>query len=134
MPANAADRFKAPPRPTDAELAILDALWRLGPSTVRAVHAELGQRTGYTTVLKLMQIMHEKGLLGRDARGRTHIYRVTRSESQTQRRLAADLIARAFGGSARKLVVAALSSRKASRAELEEIRQLLDQHINGGAS
>ena len=114
-------------QPTEAELAILQALWRRGkPSTVRDVHGELGGRTGYTSVLKLMQIMTDKGLLLRDERERTHVYRPAQPESQTQRKLAADLINKAFGGSARKLIVAALSSKRASAAELEEIRKLLD--------
>ena len=115
-------------RPTEAELTILQALWRRGkPSTVREVHGELGGRTGYTTVLKLMQIMTDKGLLLRDDRERTHVYRPAHPEAQTQRRLAADLINKAFGGSARKLIVAALSSKRASPEELEQIRKLLDE-------
>jgi predicted transcriptional regulator len=114
------------PRPTEAELDILNALWRRGSGTVRDVHADLGARTGYTSVLKLMQIMTEKGLLLRDERGRTHIYRPAHPEAATQKRLAADLISRAFGGSARKLVIAALSSKRATRQELDEIRKLLD--------
>ena len=118
---------KPQPKPTEAELEILQALWRRGkPSTVRDVHGELGGRTGYTSVLKLMQIMTDKGLLLRDARERTHVYRPAQPEAQTQRKLAADLINKAFGGSARKLIVAALSSKRASAAELEEIRKLLD--------
>ena len=121
------------PRPTEAELEILQALWRLGPSTVRDVHGHLGSRTGYTSVLKLMQIMHEKGLLTRDAAARTHVYRPAQPELQTQRRLAGDLLARAFGGSARKLVAAALSARRASPEELTAIRKLLDE-LEGEAS
>ena len=121
---------KSQAKPTEAELEILQTLWRRGkPSTVREVHGELGElggRTGYTSVLKLMQIMTDKGLLLRDARERTHVYRPAQPESQTQRKLAADLINKAFGGSARKLIVAALSSKRASAAELEEIRRLLD--------
>src|SRR5579862_8756947 len=104
-------------KPTEGELAILQALWQRGPSTVRAVHGHLGGRTGYTSVLKLMQIMAEKGLLARDERGRSHVYRPAQPEAQTQRRLAGDLIDRAFGGSARKLIAAALSSRRASAEE-----------------
>jgi len=116
------------PRPTDAELAILHVLWDRGPSTVRQVFEAIAdaRETGYTTTLKLMQIMAEKGLLLRDERERTHVYRPAHPESQTQRKLAADLINRAFGGSARKLIVAALSSKRASAAELEEIRKLID--------
>src|SRR5205823_2002902 len=108
------------PKPTEGELEILQALWRLGPSTVRAVHDHLGGRTGYTSVLKLMQIMADKGLLMRDERGRSHVYRPVEPEVQTQRRLVADLINRAFDGSARKLIAAALSSRRASDEELRE--------------
>ena len=130
---------KAAARPTEAELEILQVLWRRGPSTVRAVHAALGARTGYTTVLKLMQIMIDKGLLLRDVRERTHVYRPAHAEAQTQRRLVGELMSRAFGGSARKLVAAALASRQASPQELDEIRKLLDDLSSnpspkGGAS
>jgi BlaI family transcriptional regulator, penicillinase repressor len=114
-------------KPTEAELEILQAVWRRGPSTVRDIHTDLGGRTGYTSVLKLMQIMTDKGLLRRDERGRSHIYRAAQPEKQTQRRLADDLMQRAFGGSARKLIAAALSSRRATPEELEEIRTLLDE-------
>src|SRR5688572_27101401 len=117
---------KNTPKPTEAELQILQVLWQRGPSTVRDVLGELGSRTAYTTVLKLMQIMTEKGLVVRDERERTHIYRPVQPEAQTQKRLAADLMQRAFGGSARKLIAAALSSRRATPAELEEIRRLID--------
>ena len=119
-----------PPKPTDAELAILHALWDLGPSTVRAVQERLAadRPTGYTTVLKLLQIMTEKGLVVRDTSQRTHVYRASRSAQQTQRQLVGDLLARAFDGSAARLVMQALATRPASRAELDEIRELLDQH------
>jgi BlaI family transcriptional regulator, penicillinase repressor len=120
-------------KPTDAELQILQVLWRRGPSSVRDVHGELGGRTGYTTILKLMQIMTDKGLLTRDDRERSHIYRTMQPESHTQRRLAGDLMERAFGGSARKLVAAALSSRRATSADLEEIKKLIDA-MKGGPS
>jgi len=120
------------PKPTEAELQILSVLWRRGPSTVRAVHEELGAATGYTSVLKLMQIMTEKGLLMRDLSSRSHVYRVVQSETATQRRIVGDLLHRAFGGSARKLVAAALSSRKASPAELDEIHKLLEQYKKKG--
>lgn len=123
----------ATPKPTQGEVQILEVLWRRGPSTVRDVFSELGERTGYTSVLKLMQIMATKGLLQRDERGRTHVYRATQPETQTQRKLVADLMERAFGGSARKLIVAALQSKKSSRAELDEIRKLLDE-LKGDAS
>lgn len=117
------------PRPTAGELAILRVLWERGPSTVRDVHAELEQErpTGYTTVLKLLQIMTEKGLVKRDESARAHVYAAAVEEAQTQRRLVRDLLDRAFGGSAAKLVMHALSGRKASRDEIASIRRLLDQ-------
>lgn len=115
------------PRPTDGELAILRVLWKEGPSTVRAVQEALGPETGYTTVLKFMQIMTDKGLLRRDDSVRTHVYEAALPEAATQRQLVKDLIDRAFAGSAQKLVLQALSSRKASRTELAEIRRLLDE-------
>jgi BlaI family penicillinase repressor len=116
-------------RPTDGELSILRVLWERGPSTVREVHEVLsGDRsTGYTTTLKLLQIMTEKGLVRRDESQRTHIYQARLTEEQTQRQLVRDLLERAFGGSARKLVMQALAARKASPEELVEIRQLLDE-------
>jgi BlaI family transcriptional regulator, penicillinase repressor len=117
------------PRPTDAELAILRVLWSEGPRTVRQVHEVLSREkdTGYTTVLKLMQIMADKGLVTRDETARTHVYIAACSEDKTQRQLVGDLLERAFGGSARKLVMQALSARRASPDEIAEIRQLLDQ-------
>jgi len=115
------------PKPTASELQILGVLWRRGPSTVRQIHEEFGGRTGYTTILKLMQIMANKGILTRETSGRSHVYRPTHAEAHTQRRLVADLMTRAFGGSARKLIAAALSSRRATPAELEEIQRLLDE-------
>jgi predicted transcriptional regulator len=121
------------PKPTGGELAILRVLWRRGPSTVRDVLEELNQvqETGYTTVLKMMQIMTEKGLLARDDADRTHVYEPRLAEEETQRQLLGDLIERAFNGSAKKLVIQALSTKKATRNELAEIRQLLDE-IDGG--
>lgn len=118
------------PRPTDAELAILQVLWQDGPSTVRQVHDRLSQarETGYTTTLKLMQIMADKGLVVRDESARTHVYRARRSRDETQRQLVSDLLDRAFGGSAAALVMQALSAHPASPEELREIRRLLDQH------
>jgi predicted transcriptional regulator len=117
------------PRPTDAELAILSVLWERGPSTVRDVHDALSdvQATGYTTVLKLLQIMTEKGLVVRDETQRAHIYEARHSEQRTQRQLLADLVDRAFGGSPAKLVVQALSGRKTTADELTAIRELLDR-------
>jgi BlaI family transcriptional regulator, penicillinase repressor len=125
---------KSPPKPTDSELAILRVLWRLGPATVRAIHGELNaaQETGYTTVLKLLQIMTEKGLVKRDESERSHIYRPAFPEQEVQRQLVGHLLERAFGGSAQKLVLQALAAKKASPAELAEIRKLLDE-MDGGA-
>lgn len=121
------------PRPTDSELAILRILWQLGPSTVRQVHEALNEtrETGYTTVLKLMQIMTEKGLVKRDERERTHVYQARLTQEQTQQQLIADLLDRAFGGSAGQLVMQALAAKKASPEEMSEIRQLLDD-LEGG--
>ncbi len=120
---------RQPPRPTDSELAILGVLWERGPSTVREVHDELNRHaaTGYTTVLKLLQIMTEKGLVVRDETQRAHIYEVRYSEQKTQRQLLSDLADRAVGGSAAKLVMQALSGRKANADELNAIRDLLDR-------
>jgi predicted transcriptional regulator len=122
-----------PPRPTPAELEILRVLWSRGPSTVREVHEclERERPTGYTTVLKLMQIMTEKGLVSRDEAARAHVYVARAPEAQTQRQLVRDLLDRAFGGSATKLVMHALSARKASREELAGIRRMLDE-LEGG--
>ena len=120
---------RLPPRPTDAELAILRVLWRRGPVTVRDVHDELNRdgNTGYTTVLKLLQIMTEKGLVVRDETQRAHIYESRYSEQKTQRQLLTDLADRAFGGSAAKLVMQALSGQKATAEELGAIREFLEQ-------
>jgi predicted transcriptional regulator len=117
------------PRPTDAELAILRILWARGPSTVRDVHLELSatQQTGYTTILKLLQIMTDKGLVLRDETERAHIYQAAMSEERTQQGLVKDLLEKAFGGSAQKLVLRALSTRKTSPEELAAIRKLLDE-------
>ena len=125
--------LKTPPRPTDAELAILNVLWERGPSTVRQIHEvlERDRPTGYTTVLKLLQIMTDKGLVLRDESERTHVYRGRLSEQQTQRQLVRDLLERAFDGSAAKLVMQALATRRASREELAEIRRLLDERTGG---
>jgi len=115
-------------RPTDAELAILRILWERGPSTVRQVHDVLGQErtAAYTTALKLLQIMTEKGLVERDERDRTHIYRARLSEETTQRQLVRDLVDRAFGGSSSKLVMQALATKRASAEELKDIRKAID--------
>src|SRR5919112_934479 len=120
-------RFPSP-RPTDAELAILRVLWERGPSTVRQVHEVLGRErpTAYTTALKLLQIMTEKGLVRRDETDRSHVYHARLSEEQTQRQLIRDLVDRAFGGSASKLVMQALAAKRTSAEELTEIRKLID--------
>jgi predicted transcriptional regulator len=120
------------PRPTDAELAILRILWERGPSTVRQVHDILGQErtAAYTTALKLLQIMTEKGLVERDERDRTHIYRARLSEETTQRQLVRDLVDRAFGGSSTKLVMQALATKRASADELRDIRKAIDSARN----
>lgn len=118
------------PLPTDAELNVIRALWKLGPSTVRQVWDELSREretpTVYTTVLKVMQVMHEKGLLLRDDSQRSHIYRPANPEGQVKRKLVRDLMDRLFDGSARELVVEALGSKRISRKELSEIKKLLD--------
>ena len=117
-----------PPRPTDAELAILRILWDRGASTVRQVHEMLSRErpSAYTTALKMLQIMTEKGLVRRDDRDRTHIYQSKLTEEQTQRQLVRDLVDRAFGGSASKLVLQALTTKRATPDELVEIRKLIE--------
>jgi BlaI family penicillinase repressor len=116
-------------RPTAAELEILRVLWRLGPSTVRQVHEALVrvQPTGYTTVLKQLQLMTVKNLVDRDQSQRSHVYRARFSEDITQRLLVGDLMKRAFDGSAARLVMQALASKKATPDELEAIRRLIDE-------
>lgn len=121
---------RSQPRPTDAELAILGVLWARGPSTVREVHEVLADTrdTGYTTTLKLMQIMAEKGLVKRNETARTHVYSAVAGEEQTQQQLVKDLVDRAFGGSAAQLVLRALSAEGATDAEVKEIRKLIDDY------
>jgi predicted transcriptional regulator len=116
-------------RPTEAELEILRVLWERGPSTVRQVHELLvtARETGYTTTLKLMQIMADKGLVTRDESARTHIYTARLSQETTQRQLVNDLVDRAFGGSAAELVLRALSTHQTTDEELGEIRKLIDE-------
>ena len=118
------------PRPTEAELAILGVLWARGPSTVRQVNDALSatRDIGYTTTLKLMQIMAEKGLVTRDESDRTHVYTARGSRHETQRALVSDLVDRAFGGSAAALVLQALQSGEASPQELAEIQRLIDDY------
>ena len=115
------------PKPTDAELAILRVLWARGPSTVREVHDHMAaaRSVTYTTTLKTLQVMTAKGLTLREDHRGQHIYRPGQAEEDTQRRLVADLVDRAFGGSTSKLVVQALASRRASPRDLREIRKLL---------
>src|SRR5262245_11127324 len=121
-------------KPTDAEVAILRVLWARGPSTVRDVAEEMGREDAYTTVLKLMQIMAEKGLVRRDDSTRTHVYEASSPAGQTQRQLVADLLDKVFAGSAAQLVQHALAAGKTSRAEIEEIQKLLDEHRGGSSS
>ena len=123
------------PRPTDAELEILNVLWQRGAATVREVHEELsaGRAPLYTTVLKMLQIMTEKGLVERDESQRAHLYRARLARDETQRQLLNDLLARAFDGSASKLVMQALSAKEASAEELTEIRAMLDRFERGRA-
>lgn len=122
------------PKPTDAELEILKVLWRRGPSTVREVFDGLAEfrTTVYTTILKLMQIMWEKGLVTRDETERAHRYSAAIAESQTQNQIVGDLVRRVFDGSTTKLVLQALSTERASAEELQEIRRMLDE-LTGGA-
>ena len=118
------------PRPTDAELALLRELWDLGPATVRQLHDAIlarGQRVGYTTVLKLLQIMTSKGLVACDGARRPHVFRAAVEQARTQRQLVADLLRRAFDNSAQQLVMQALSAKRASRAELKQIRELIEK-------
>jgi predicted transcriptional regulator len=121
------------PEPTDAELEILLVLWDTGPTTVREVHERLSDRRPlvYTTVLKLMQIMAEKGLVDRDESQRAHLYRARLTQEEARRMLVGDLLDRLFQGSAKQLVMQALSSRKATREELAEIRRMLDEMARG---
>jgi predicted transcriptional regulator len=116
------------PRPTDSELDILRVLWNRGPSTVRDVFDDLNRvkPTGYTTVLKLMQIMSAKNLVRRNDQQRAHVYEARIPEEQTQNQLVGDLLDRAFGGSASRLVMRALSSTKTSSEDLAEIRRMID--------
>ena len=118
--------MRAPRRkPTDAELGILNVLWSRGPSTVRQIAEEMGREAGYTTILKLLQIMTEKSLVVRDEGSRTHVYTAAYTQDQTQRQLVADLLERAFDGSASKLVLQALAAGKTTAEELAEIKKLL---------
>lgn len=123
-----------PPRPTDAELEILTVLWSIGPASVRDVYNVISRRrpAQYSTVLKFMQIMAEKGLVRRDESERAHIYEAARPREWTQRQLAGDLLDRAFSGSAKALLIGALSARKATEQELAEMRRLLEGYGKRG--
>jgi BlaI family transcriptional regulator, penicillinase repressor len=116
------------PLPTGAEIDILAVLWRLGPATVREVHEELGKDNGYTTTLKQMQLMTGKGLLVRGERFRSHVYEAGVAKEQTQKQIAADLLKRAFDGSAASLVLGALAAQPASSKELADIRKMLETY------
>ena len=123
-----------PPRPTDAELGILRVLWQRGPSTVREVQESLNESrpTGYTTVLKMLQIMTEKGLVRRDEQQRAHVYEAQFAQQQTQRQIVGDLLNRVFDGSASNLLMHALATKKGtSPEELSQIRDILDEFERG---
>ena len=119
--------------PTEAELEVLNVLWEKGPCTVREVHDQIGgsRNVGYTTVLKQMQVMVEKGLLVRSERFRSHVYTARVARDETRQRLAGNLLERAFAGSARDLVLGALGAKKVSAEELAEIRGILDRYEEG---
>lgn len=121
------------PKPTEAELAILRALWTSGPATVREIQRSMNEvkPTGYTTVLKMLQIMTEKGLVDRDESVRPQIYRPRNTREHTQRQLVRDLLQRAFGGSVKALVLQALSGKKSSPEELAAMEELLDRFEGG---
>ena len=126
---------KPPPKPTESELEILHVLWQHGPGTVRFINDQLSQRreVGYTTTLKILQLMHEKGIVSRDDSSRTHVYAAAVRERETQGLLLDKFVESTFGGSAMKLVMQALGNRSTSREELAQIRTLLteieqDQH------
>jgi predicted transcriptional regulator len=124
---------RALPKPTDGELEILTVLWSIGPATVREVYNVISRRrpAQYSTVLKFMQIMAEKGLVRRDETARAHIYEAARPREWTQQQLAGDLLERAFSGSAKALLMGALSARKATKEELAEMRKLLEDYRRG---
>lgn len=125
-----------PPKPTNAELEILTALWSINAGTVRDVHTIINRRRSaeYSTLLKFMQIMAEKGLVKVDSSQRAHIYTPAQTQQFTQRQLAGDLLDRVFSGSAKGLFVGALSAQRVSKRELAEIRKLLDEYQEGGGS
>lgn len=122
------------PIPSNAELEILQVLWKNGPSTVRAVHDQLSndRNVGYTTVLKIMQVMAEKRLVTRDESERSHVYAPAVEEKSVKRRLVSDLLDKAFDGSAAQLVMQALSDKRASAEDLKQIRRLLNESARKG--
>lgn len=120
-----------PPLPTDAELDILSVLWRLGPATVREVHEAMNKNSTYTTTLKQLQVMTEKGLVTRSERFRSHVYEAGIPKDQTRQQIAADVLSRAFEGSARELMLGALSAKPASKQELEDIRRMIETFERG---
>lgn len=124
---------RTPPRPTDSELEILSVLWNTGPATVRRVYELISERrpAQYSTILKFMQIMADKGLLIRDEKQRAHVYKAARPREWTQQQLAGHLLERAFSGSAKALLIGALSARKTTKSELAEIRKLVDEYAKG---
>ncbi|KPQ16734.1 MAG: BlaI family transcriptional regulator [Algoriphagus marincola HL-49] len=119
-------------KPTEAELEVLAILWELKEASVRQVHERLAEtkETGYTTTLKIMQIMHAKGMVSRDEKSRTHLYRPTVKQGETQKSLLKDLMSSAYGGSSKALVMQALGQDNPSKEELDEIRAFLDQLEN----
>jgi BlaI family transcriptional regulator, penicillinase repressor len=123
------------PAPTNTELSILTVLWQLGPGTVREILKRFNQdreaEAGYTTILKMLQVMYEKGLVDRDNSQRPQVYRAVLREEETQRQLVTDLLEKAFGGSAKKLVMQALAAKETSEKELAQIERLLDR-VEGG--
>jgi predicted transcriptional regulator len=123
-------RIAQPPRPTDAELEILAVLWSTGPATVRQVYELISRRRAaqYSTILKFMQIMADKGLLLRDETQRAHVYEAARPREWTQQQLAGHLLERAFSGSAKALLIGALSAKKTTKSELTEIRKLVEEY------
>jgi BlaI family penicillinase repressor len=118
------------PRPTNAELDVLRELWQIGPATVREVHERLSvaKPLAYTTTLKTLQVMAEKGLVTRDDSQRSHVYTAAAPEDQTQRKLVGDLLSRAFSGSLGKFVLQALSAKRATAEELAEVRELVEEY------
>ncbi len=124
---------QVPPKPTATELEILRVLWERGPSTVREVHEVLARLkpTGYTTVLKLLQIMSVKGMVSRNEDARAHIYEARQPAAETKRQLVGDLLLRAFSGSASQMMMHALAGKQTSQREIEEIRRMLDEYEGG---